>query len=259
MAVWNGTVMDLSAYVALWRLGRRRLQSEEDYRRFQALQARLILGYLDRHDLDVRGKLALDLGSGVGGYGMELANHGARVINLDLVKPSYQLVPGKSMAIGNALSIPLADGQIDLVFCASLIEHVCDPIGLLLEIQRVLRHGAYCYLSFPPFYSPRGGHEFSPFHYLGEDQAIRLTRHREHPQWVRELFRATANPKSFSDTYQGWGLYKMTIAKAKRLIRSTSLQMVDVSTRYLPLGVEKVPILGEIMTWHVQFLLKKPG
>lgn len=250
--------MGIGDYVNLWRLGRRRLSSEEDYKEFQAFQATLLLKYLQRFSIDIKGKCVLDLGSGIGGYSAEMARYGAKIVSLDLIKPPCELVPGCGSIVANALAIPLCDEGVDFTFCASLIEHVGDPSRLLAEIQRTLKKEGYCYLSFPPFYSPLGGHEFSPFHYLGEYWAIRLTRRRRrHLEWVDNLYNVSPNPQSFSEIYQDWGLFKMTIAKAKQLIASSRLEIVNMSTRYLPISMIRWPILGEIFTWHAQFLLVK--
>jgi len=251
--------MSIDDFATLWRLSRRRLRSEEDYRRFQALQATLVLKYLRRLGVEIKGKRVLDLGSGIGGYSQEMGRQGATVISLDLIKPPGELGPSCAPVVADALAIPLGDESIDFTFCASLIEHVNDPARLLAEIQRTLVKGGYCYLSFPPFYSPLGGHEFSPFHYLGEHWAMRLSgRRRGRPAWVNSLYKVSPNPRSFSEIYRDWGLFKMTIARAKRLIASSGLRIVNMSTRYLPVSLIRWPILGEIFTWHAQFLLVKP-
>ena len=186
--------MQIGDYIALWNLAKRRLRSEEDYRQFQAFQATLLLSYLQGLGVEVKRKKVLDIGSGVGGYSTQMVACGARVISLDLIRPSYQAGERHSLLTANALVIPLHDESMDLVFCASLIEHVSDPARLLSEIERTLVKGGYCYLSFPPFYSPRGGHEPAPFHYLGERWAIRLTSQEQRtPAWVRYLLRRPRN------------------------------------------------------------------
>lgn len=250
--------MDIAKYLTLWKLGRRRLQSEEDYRRLQAFQATLLLDYLQDFGIDLASKHVLDLGSGIGGYSEELARHGSTVISLDLIRPRASM-QGVRSVMGSALSIPLSDRSADCVLCASLIEHVCEPLRLLSEIRRILVKGGYCYLSFPPFYSPLGGHEFSPFHYLGERWAIRLRgRLRRSPVWVRDIYRVSTDPDSFSGIYEDWGLFKMTIARARGLIKTSGFETVNMSTRYLPVSLIRWPILGEVLTWHAQFLLRKP-
>lgn len=252
--------MRICDYITLYRLAKFRLRSEEDYRRFQRFQASLILEYVHRFGINLKGKLVLDLGSGLGGYSQEIAGkEKAKVISLDLIRPLWLLEQEICVLIADALSIPLRDESVDFVFCASLIEHVSNPLVLLTEIKRVLRTGQYCYLSFPPFYSPRGGHEFSPFHYLGEKCALYLYRlfKKSHPSWVMKIYKPSLFPTSFANTYQNWGLFKLTITKAVKMIKQVDLELIDMSPRYVPVNTARWPILGEFLTWHVQFLLKK--
>lgn len=249
-------------YVELWQLSKRRIRSEADYRAFQAFQATLLLRYLYQHQVDIRGKLVLDVGSGIGGYSEEMARRGARIISLDLMAYAVRL-SGNCMAVaGSALALPLQSASVDFVFCASLIEHVPQPAKLLAEVKRVLKPGGHCYLSFPPFYSPVGGHEYAPFHYLGEHWAMRLATRRSqrsHPAWAQQLYKVAENPNSFAGTYEDWGLFVMTIAKARQLIKVSGFELLNVATRYLPMSFVRWPLLGELLTWHAQFLIKKPG
>jgi SAM-dependent methyltransferase len=255
------STITLADYRTLWRLSQERLRSEQDYRAFQAFQAALLIRYLETGGVTLPGQWVLDLGSGIGGYSEELARRGAHVVSLDLMSAAVRLSAKCLPVAGNAQRIPLADASIDFVFCASLIEHVSDPAALLAEIWRVLRPGGYAYVSFPPFYSPLGGHEYAPFHYLGEAWAMRLSaarRQRSHPAWARQLYNVAETPTSFANSYDDWGLYRMTIAKARRLVRTAGFVQVDLSTRYLPFSPVRWPVIGEVLTWHAQFLLRKP-
>ncbi len=252
--------MKASDYITLYRLAKARLRSEEDYRRFQRFQASLLLQYIYSFGINIDGRLVLDLGSGLGGYSQEIARRcGAKVISLDLIGLLRSLEQGIYMLIADALSIPLRDESVDFIFCASLIEHVSNPVLLVKEIKRVLKSGQYCYLSFPPFYSPRGGHEFSPFHYLGEPCALYLSRlmKKAHPGWAARIYKPSPSPTSLANAYQGWGLFKLTIAKAIKIVRQVGLEIIDISPRYCPVNTAQWPILGEFLTWHVQFLLRK--
>lgn len=252
--------MKVSDYITLYKLAKARLRSEEDYRRLQRFQASLLLEYIYSFSININGRLVLDLGSGLGGYSQEIARKsGATVISLDLIGPLWSLEQGICVLIADALSIPLRDESVDFIFCASLIEHVSNPLLLLTEMKRVLKSGQYCYLSFPPFYSPRGGHEFSPFHYFGERWAIYLhcLLRRKPPVWVTKVYKPSLSPTSFANTYQGWGLYKLTITKVVRAIKQVGLEIIDLSPRYLPINTARWPILGELLTWHIQFLLRK--
>lgn len=250
--------MRLSDYVQLWRVSRRRSRSEQDYRTFQRFQASLLFDYLASFGAKIRNQRILDLGSGVAGYSQAMVEAGGRVISLDLTQPRIERRTGLEQLRASATSIPISPGSIDLVFCASLIEHVAAPEQVLAEIERVLKPGGMAYVSFPPYYSPLGGHEYAPFHYLGEKTALRLVNHqRVLPAWVSQMHGASDRPRSFAGLYQGWGLYRMTIRRFRKLLPRTHLSLVNVSTRYLPASFVRWPLVGEFLTWHAQFLLRK--
>jgi len=252
--------MKIGEYITLLKLARNRLRSEDDYRNFQSYQANLIIKYyLEKYAITLSGKVVLDLGSGLGGYSREMIGMGAKVISLDLIQMPLKWGRGHLPLVANALCIPICDESIDFVFCASLIEHINDPLKLVMEIKRILKSRGYCYLSFPPFYFIRGGHQFSPFHYLGERWALRLSRlfRKAPPDWVIKVYAPSFSPSSFADTYRDWGLFKLTIAKATRIISRSNLEIVDISPRYLSINTARWPLLGEFLTWHVQFLLRK--
>lgn len=252
----------LTRFNELRRVAQRRSRSQADYLAFQAFQARWLIEYLESQSVALAGQRMLDLGSGVGGYSLEFARCGARVVSVDLVQPRLPADHGRGrldQIRGNALQVALRDGSVDLVFCASLIEHVRAPHELLVEIRRLLRPGGVAYVSFPPYWSPAGGHEFAPFHYLGQRLAMRLvSRERVVPEWVKAMYGANERADSFDDLYEGWGLFEMTIGKMRRLIPQAGFDLLDMSTRYLPISLIRWPLFNEVLTWHAQFLLKKP-
>jgi SAM-dependent methyltransferase len=225
-------------WVTLLLLARRRFYSSDDYLQFQAYQGHLILRYLSEKDICIQGTDVLDLGSSIGGYGQALRSAGASVTSIDLKIP--HIVP-PDFILADAIQLPFSANCFQLVFCASLIEHVSKPIRLLSEIKRVLTKNGAAYLSFPPFYSPVGGHQFKPYHLLGERFALRLTRHQS---------------ESFATACGDWGLYPMTIRRARRLFVKAGLQIDDESTRFFPFNVASLPLIGEFLTWHVQFILR---
>lgn len=249
--------MKLRDFRDLWRLSVRRTESEQSYREFQAFQAGLLIRYMEEHGVHLDGSSLLDRGSGLGGYSRAFAARGARVFAVDLTPPRLR-DPGLHRIRASASAVPLRDGSMDLVFCASLIEHVPRPAEILGEIERVLAPGGTAYVSFPPYYSPMGGHEYAPFHYLGEKTAMRLRARRKVPDWVRNLYPVRDDAESFSDLFTGWGLFKMTVRKFRRLLRTSRLHCLDMSTRYLPVSFVRWPWIGEVLTWHAQFLLRKP-
>ena len=81
--------------------------------------------------------------------------------------------PSRASVIGDGYWLPLADASVDMCFSSNVLEHVRDPNGLIDEMVRVTRPGGLVYLSYTNWLSPWGGHETSPFHYLGGHDAAR--------------------------------------------------------------------------------------
>jgi SAM-dependent methyltransferase len=244
-------------YLTLYRLARSRLDSVTAYQAFQRFQGELLVRYLTDQGVPIAGRSVLDLGSGLGGYSQALLDHGAQILGLDLAP---EKIDGSLPLIrADASRVPLAEARFDLVICASLIEHLASPQDLLDEIWRLLRPGGMLYLSFPPFYTPIGGHQFSPYHLLGERIALRIARARhmyKDKGWLQESYPAA--PASFSEAWGAWGLYPLTIGRVERILKSADWEIMDRSTRWLPVDLSGLPFLREFLTWHVQFLCRKP-
>jgi SAM-dependent methyltransferase len=228
-------------WLGLIRLARRRFRSKADYRRFQIYQGTLVISYLETQGFHFHGLRVLDLGCGNGGYSYVMAQAGANVISLDFRRPKVDV--SGTWVLADASEIPFVSSSFPFVFCASLIEHVPDPVKLVQEIGRVLTPDGVVYLSFPPFYSPVGGHQFKPYHLLGERWALRLSRR---------------NKESYAKCYGDWGLYPLSIRRVRQIIAEAGLEIQRESTRFFPLNLARIPALGEFLTWHVQFIVTHP-
>jgi SAM-dependent methyltransferase len=230
-------------YRTLWRLARQRFRSGQDYQAFQIFQASLLMAYFRSCGLTFQGKQVLDMGCGSGGYSQFFAQAGARVVSLDIeVHRALVAEVRHRLVLGNAQTLPFADRQFDFIFCASLIEHVPDPGRLLAESYRVLHRGGRCYVGFPPFYSPSGGHQFKPFHLLGERTAVAL---------------AGKGTRNYASAGGSWGLQRLTIRQARHYLIQAGFVIDETSTKFLPVNLAPVPWLGEVLTWYVQFVARK--
>ena len=114
---------------------------------------------------EVAGKKGLDIGCGEGYNTRLLAEHGAKVIGLDLstifvqqaksFQSEVSLIP--EYLIGNAQELPLADASFDFVTGYMSFMDIPDTETLLREVWRALKPGGFLQfsISHPCFDLPR--------------------------------------------------------------------------------------------------------
>jgi len=189
----------------------------------------------------------LDLGCGHGMIGGELMNRGCRVSFAD---ESSCLLPEYAGAGFQEFDIEKDDlgtlGTYDLVICSNVLEHISQPDRFILSVDRLLEPGGRLYLSWTNWLSPWGGHEYSPFHYLGRrrghliyDRVVKLPR--KHTPYVN--------------------LYPTGIGSTLKTIGANPrLRVLRVVPRYYPemAFLMKVPILREFLAWNCAILMEKP-
>lgn len=228
-----------------YNLARKRQHSEKYYLAFETFQGSVVTSYLRKKSIQLKDKKVLDIGCGLGGYSRSFLKEGAKVTCLDLSKDQFQPHEGLTFVQGDATHTNFADKSFDFVFCSSLIEHVNNPNKLVKEIRRMLKPAGYCYISFPPFWSPVGGHQFKPFHYFGEKIAVKLAH----------LFYGVKDTEYEGDYGR---LYVRTIGQVNNLLKKNNFNIISITTRMLPLNTANIPFFKEILTWHVEFLAQKP-
>jgi len=221
------------------KLARKRLVGfkkgeQNNYVEFQEFQAKEILNELRKRKIDLSKMNVLELGVGSGGYSIIFKENSNDLTINDIGRPYI---------------LNLEDNSFDFVFCCSLIEHIPKPDMVIKEIRRVLKPKGYLYMSFPPFYSPVGGHFLKPFHLLGEKLCLKIYN------WLKK-----DNIKSFATMYDrnygNYGLHRTTIRKAKKMLKDNEFIISSTWTRFSPVNTAKIPFLNEIITWHVCFLGK---
>ncbi|WP_285732200.1 class I SAM-dependent methyltransferase [Nocardiopsis sp. ATB16-24] len=199
----------------------------------------------------LRGRLVADVGGGPGYFADELRAAGARCLCVDSDAHEMRL-HGRAADVhgvqGSALDLPLRSDSVDVCFSSNVLEHVPDRVRMADEMVRVTRPGGLVYLSYTLWLSPWGGHETSPWHYLGGAYAAErfARRHGRRPK------------NDFGNT--------MYAAYAKEMLRwvrrRTDVDPVDIRPRYLPgwaKPIVHVPLLREIVTWNLLLVLRKRG
>jgi SAM-dependent methyltransferase len=201
------------------------------------------------------GKTVVDIGGGPGYFTAEFRARGADCF---LFEPDpAELFSGdadgdgdgavtEGAVLADGYWLPVRDGGADICFSSNVLEHVSDPMGLIGEMVRVTRPGGLIYLSFCNWYSPWGGHEMSPWHFLGPRFAERRYRRRHGHE-----------PKH----HVGRTLYPVHIGPTLRLVRSLpGVQIVDARPRYYPRWCRplvRVPGLREVLTWNLLLILRR--
>jgi SAM-dependent methyltransferase len=107
--------------------------------------------------LPLRDRWVMEVGAGSGRDSLELARRGSRVVVLDYVRTSFQVIRRQADALGltvfpvcaDARRMPFRDGAFDLVFHQGLMEHFRDPMPLLRENARVLARGGHLLVDVP--------------------------------------------------------------------------------------------------------------
>jgi SAM-dependent methyltransferase len=198
----------------------------------------------------VRGSTVLDIGGGAGYFAAEIRARGANcyLIEVDAAEMMSrgETPPGAVLADGYWL--PVRDGGADICVSSNVLEHVSDPNGLIEEMIRATRPGGLIYLSFTNWYSPWGGHEMSPWHYLGAGLA-EARYQRKHGKLPKNRF--------------GTSLFPLHIGEVLRLTRRRAdVKVLSARPRYYPRWLWPlvlVPGLREIATWNLLLILQRTG
>ena len=199
---------------------------------------------------DLTGRLVADIGGGPGFFVRELRGAGARALCVDTDRGELatQGSPEHGSAVASALRLPLASGAVDVCLSSNVLEHVGDWRAMLAEMVRVTRPGGIVFVAFTNWLSPWGGHETSPWHYLGGERAAhRYQRRHGRP------------PKN----RYGDSLYPISVAAALAWARSAEgAVLIDAMPRYLPGWTRpllRVPVLREFGTWNLLLVLRRTG
>lgn len=236
----------LARSVGLWRAFR--LEQSEPARFYRAL-AEDSVAHVGAH-LDLAGADVVDVGGGPGWIAEAFRGAGAtcQIVERDrseLVKGAGASPPvGVVMADGVALPFP--DASFDLCFCSNVLEHVARPFAVLDELVRTVRPAGVVFVAFTNWLSPWGGHETSPWHYLGGARAAR--------RYERRNGRPPKNR-------HGVTLFPVHVGQVLRWARShPSADLLEARPRYLPAWCQPIvaaPGLREIATWNLAVVLRR--
>lgn len=232
------------------RLFRAFRTEQSDPEGFYTLLADDAAAQIERH-VDLAGRTVVDIGGGGGYFTAAFGARGARcvLVEPDVTELGSRGAPGSGAVLGDGLRLPLREASLDVSFSSNVLEHVPDPAAFIDEMVRVTRLGGIVYLSYTLWLSPWGGHETSPWHFLGGRYAARrYARHHGSP------------PKN----HYGKSLFAISAGRVLRLVGAREdVRVLEVRPRYYPgwCGfLVRVPGLRELLTWNLLLILQRePG
>jgi SAM-dependent methyltransferase len=234
----------LARSVALFRAFRR---EQTDPQTFYRVLAEDSVGQLSAF-CDLAGRIVVDIGGGPGHFAAAFRVAGAKYFRVDpdVGELAAAGPPGPDTVIASGLKLPFRTGSVDVAYSSNVLEHVAEPEVMATEMARVLRPGGTAFLSFTLWLSPWGGHETSPWHYLGGARARR-----------RYIARNGREPKNrFGET-----LFPLSAARMiSWAARQPDVRVVRAFPRYHPQWlhwVTRVPGVREMATWNLALVLRK--
>jgi SAM-dependent methyltransferase len=200
--------------------------------------------------IPVRGSTVLDIGGGAGYFTAEIRSRGANcyLIEVDAGEMMSRGETPLGAVLADGYWLPVRDGGADICVSSNVLEHVSDPNALIEEMIRATRPGGLIYLSFTNWYSPWGGHEMSPWHYLGAGLA-EARYQRKHGKLPKNRV--------------GTSLFPLHIGEVLRMTRRRAdVKVLSARPRYYPgwlWPLVLVPGLREIATWNLLLILQRTG
>lgn len=198
--------------------------------------------------LDLGGATVVDIGGGPGYTAVALRAAGASAFTLDAYLEELELhgrVPERSIA-GDGQRLPIGTGALDATCTFNVLEHVPNPWAFLAELTRVTRPGGIVFVGVTNWLSPWGGHETSPWHWLGGAKALERfdARHPEQP--AKNRF--------------GESLHAVHVGEVLRWAEACpDVDLIDAFPRYYPSWarpIVRIPGVREVITWNLAVVLR---
>ena len=231
---------------SLHLFGEFRHEQSDPARFYTALALDAVRHVSQYHDLS--GQVLLDVGGGPGYFRRAFEDAGASYVALDadVGELSGAGDIDARTVIGSGMQLPFRDRSVDVCYSSNVLEHVVDPWEMADEMVRVTRPGGLVFISYTTWFGPWGGHETSPWHYLGGRRARR--------RYARRLGHEPKNK-------YGESLFAVTVADGLRWARRQDVaDVLHVLPRYNPWWSRwllRVPVVREVVTWNLVLVLRR--
>jgi len=196
----------------------------------------------------LEGQCVLDVGAGPVQFAEAFHTRGARYVAVDHDECALTRcpLPDAAAVVASGQHLPFPDASVDVAFSSNVFEHVRRPQRLGDEMVRVTRPGGLVVVAYTNWLSPWGGHETSPFHYLGGQQAVERYR--------RRYGHAPKNQV-------GVNLFRVSVAAGLHWARTQpSAVLLEARPRYYPRWTRALLVLPgvrEVATWNLLLVLRR--
>ncbi len=194
------------------------------------------------------GRTVLDVGGGPGFFRDAFVAEGSSYLSLDTDAGELAAAgqPGPGTVIGSGMALPVRSESVDVCYSSNVLEHVASPWAMADEMVRVTRPAGLVFLSYTVWSGPWGGHETSPWHWLGGSYAARRYQARQgHP------------PKNL----YGSSLFEVSVRSGLEWAAGQrDAELIDAIPRYAPRWAAwsvRVPAVRELTTWNLLIVLRR--
>lgn len=188
----------------------------------------------------------LDLGCGHGLFGAELMKKGCQITFADTVNLLLPELRGSPFLKVDLNRDDLGNvGQFAVVICSNVLEHLARAREFIASARHLLVPQGRLFLSWTNWLSPWGGHEFSPWHYLG-------------PHWGPKLYDKLTGKKRIHTPYENlFPTYIESVLKAVK--HQPGLRTLKLAPRYYTelAFLMHVPWVREFLAWNCALIIER--
>lgn len=240
------------------------------------LAQEFMIPYLEEKGVAIRGADIIEIGCAEGGNLCAMEEYGAgKLVGTDIAEVRLESARDISARLGIDITYsshdiiyqePLEEwrGRFDVAFLRDVIEHLDDATIALQNIRRVLKPGGALYVTFPPYYSPYGGHQQTLVNWASKVPFMHLL-----PEPIFEAMIASGRPAD-KEEVRRLRRIRMTTTKFRAAADKAGYSIADEKLYFLrpvfkmkfginPVGanfLKPIPGMRDIVALEAGYILK---
>jgi SAM-dependent methyltransferase len=241
------------------------------------LAEKFIIPYLESKKVPIKGSAIIEIGCAEGGNLCAMAEVGAReLVGTDIAEVRLDTARVIADLLGQKITYsshdviyqpPFRDWleHFDVALLRDVIEHLDDAEVALRNIRQVLKPNGVLYVTFPPYYSPFGGHQQTLVNWSSKIPFMHLL-----PERVFEKMIASGREADKVEVRRLRRI-RMTTTKFRRAARAAGYSILDEKLYFIrpvykmkfglnPVSADIVrpfPVLRDVIALEAGYLLRK--